>query len=478
MVTVQNLIERVMADEAVIRERLGDVDTELRRIESKHRNTADESARIDTLRGQRAPLAAQLGTLVKRREDLQAEQAADDAVVASSREVGSVHPQPAAPGVQEHSPIGITGTMQSATTADRAAWRLDDGRVATLPASQRLADHPIARRAAELTAERDRSVAGQHGTFGQLVRSLTTSSASAIVPTVWAANVIDQAAEASAVMQAGAQLVPMDAKTMQIGRVTGLPNADFYSEGGTITPSDPSLDNVTLTARRMSTLVIGSLEWFADANDADAVVTRVIAQAIAERIDLVALYGGLDGSGTPKTGGSGEDLTNAVYPHGVLKALTAKLSANVLGVSATNGTTQTSTKMFDEQIDTVYQVRRGRFEPTGRVMSPNLDQVYAKAYTTDGIPIPEPASLAAVPKYLTTKIGLYKKGTSGTEMTDLFVGDFTNLLIGARLELEVQTLTERYAENGQIGIVAHWRGDIAVARESAFAVFQTLKSAT
>jgi hypothetical protein len=49
-------------------------------------------------------------------------------------------------------------------------------------------------------------------------------------------------------------------------------------------------------------------------------------------------------------------------------------------------------------------------------------------------------------------------------MTDVFAGDFTQLLIGQRLDLTVQTLVERYAELGQIGIIAHWRGDVGITR--------------
>jgi hypothetical protein len=49
-------------------------------------------------------------------------------------------------------------------------------------------------------------------------------------------------------------------------------------------------------------------------------------------------------------------------------------------------------------------------------------------------------------------------------MTAVFAGDFTQLLIGQRLDLTVQTLVERYAELGQIGIIAHWRGDVGIAR--------------
>ena len=64
-----------------------------------------------------------------------------------------------------------------------------------------------------------------------------------------------------------------------------------------------------------------------------------------------------------------------------------------------------------------------------------------------------------------------------TRATDVFVGDWSQLLIGQRLDFTVQTLTERYAENGQIGIVAHWRGDVAPARPRAFAVYRYLQGA-
>jgi hypothetical protein len=33
------------------------------------------------------------------------------------------------------------------------------------------------------------------------------------------------------------------------------------------------------------------------------------------------------------------------------------------------------------------------------------------------------------------------------------------VLIGQRMDFTVQTMVERYAELGQIGIIAHWRGE-------------------
>jgi HK97 family phage major capsid protein len=61
--------------------------------------------------------------------------------------------------------------------------------------------------------------------------------------------------------------------------------------------------------------------------------------------------------------------------------------------------------------------------------------------------------------------------------TDVFVGDWTQLLVGQRLDLNIQTLTERYAELGQVGIVANWRGDVQVAWAKAFSVYKCLQGA-
>ena len=36
--------------------------------------------------------------------------------------------------------------------------------------------------------------------------------------------------------------------------------------------------------------------------------------------------------------------------------------------------------------------------------------------------------------------------------TDVFAGDFSQVMIGQRLDLTIKVLTERYAENGQVGL--------------------------
>ena len=61
--------------------------------------------------------------------------------------------------------------------------------------------------------------------------------------------------------------------------------------------------------------------------------------------------------------------------------------------------------------------------------------------------------------------------------TDLFCGDFSQVLIGQRMDLNVRVLTERYAELGQVGILAYWRGDVQVARPKALACYRAIQGA-
>jgi HK97 family phage major capsid protein len=104
-----------------------------------------------------------------------------------------------------------------------------------------------------------------------MLRAMSTTSGSAVVPRVWAGDIIDRALNLAAVLLAGAQIVPMDAKTVNIGRLTTDPTAAFRNEGSTVVASDTVFDNVTLTSKTLSALVVGSMEWFQDAPNVDQI---------------------------------------------------------------------------------------------------------------------------------------------------------------------------------------------------------------
>lgn len=372
--------------------------------------------------------------------------------------------------------VAVTTTRAEAGLDRADQWvNPSTGERAALRSGESFRAHPVVERFAEQRVGADQAALAQYGGLGQMVRAMTTSGGSAIVPTVWAGSIIDKAREQSAITRAGATIVPMDAKTVKIGRLTGDPTADFRTEGSSITPSDPGLDNVTLDAKTMSTLVIGSMEWFQDADNADNIVEQAIAKAFAEELDLIGLYGGV-GSGAGSI-----DLDAAKYPTGVLAELLAVSGApNVLGASsgttATNGTSITAASAYNEILDTIFTVRDGNEEPNALIWSSKMARKLAKLYDSTYQPLRAPQDVADMQRIVTTKIPSYTQGTL-TTATDVFAGDWSQLLIGQRLEITIQVLTERYADSGQIGIVAHWRGDFALARPSAFAVFKALQGA-
>ena len=456
--------------------------------EGRDHLTPEESALADHLLGARDTARRQMRSLdseLANLAGLQAEEAAYQARAAENLPVALRTPDPGAGGADGTRPAALTwaggggefrvgeSPPSSGRGGDSPRWvRTGDLRPAVVERGQRFADHPVAQDQLAASAARDQAVIGQHGGFGQLVRSMSTTSGSALVPTVWSADIIDRARNFAAVVQAGAELVPMDAKIVQIGRLTADPTASFRAEGSPVTASDPVFDNVTLTAKTLSALVVGSMEWFQDANNVNQVVSDAVAKAIALQLDLCCLFGGVTagnelGAGQVPAGG----LASPPNPVGILASLLANYPANVLGAQ-TNGTAITAATPWNELLDTWFTPMDGNEQPNAILLNSRMARKYAKTYDTLGQPLELPADLKAAPRFFTNQIPSFTAGTMTAIATDIFGGDFRQLIVGHRLDMTIQTLTERYAENGQVAIIAHWRGDVAVARPRAFAVYR------
>lgn len=455
MLTISRLIEQLRADMTKkLRERNAYA-AQLQQIQASP--GATDVAKVEEIREAKAALDSELDVLQERVTNLEQEQALDDAADRLARQF---HPTNA----------GST-TRAAAEAAGGPVWvRSTDQRPAAVARGQRFADHEVVSEYASARNLAEQTVIDAHGSIGNLVRSMTTTSGAAIVPTLWAGEIIDRARNIAAVLQAGAQIIPMDSKTVQIGRLTGDPTSSFRDEGSVITASDPTFDNVTLTAKTMSALVVGSMEWFQDSPNADSVVSEAIAQAIAQQLDLVGLYGSI-------TAGAGAiNLPTPPNPRGVLGALNAAASSSVLGAAA-NGTVQTAGSYWNEVLDAIFTVRDFNETPNAMIWNSKLARQYSKAYDTTGQPLRLPDDVDTLTKFVSNQIPSYTQGTMVGRASDLFVGDWTQLLIGQRLDVTIQTLTERYADTGQIGIVAHWRGDVQTARPRAFSAFRGLQGA-
>ncbi len=173
-----------------------------------------------------------------------------------------------------------SGADRSYNLGSRTEFSASGGRVTAHQAYGAGGSYEVAREHAERTAERDKHITGGYGSFGAQLRALSTTTASAIVPTLWSFPIIDKARNNAVAFKAGATLVPMQSKVTQVGRLTVDPVASYRTEGSAVTATDPTFDFIQLTATTLSALTVFSMEFLQDAPDADSVVENAIAASM------------------------------------------------------------------------------------------------------------------------------------------------------------------------------------------------------
>ena len=160
----------------------------------------------------------------------------------------------------------------------------------------------------------------------------------------------------------------------------------------------------------------------------------------------------------------------------MLPSLLADSSTSVLG-GAANGTAQTAGTFWNEIIDTALQPTLFNETPNAILWSPVMRKYYAKTYASDNQPLQRPPILDQFQFLPTNEIpASFTQGTATTSMSDVFAGDWRQLIIGQRLGFTVQTLVERYAEARANRHRRSLEGDVALTRPRAFSVYRYLKS--
>lgn len=265
-----------------------------------------------------------------------------------------------------------------------------------------------------------------------------------MVPEILAAEVIDLARSQTRVLEAGARLVPMAAKTVQMARWLQDPTPAWHSENGIIAPSDAVIGRVTLDAKALASLTVVSRELLEDAEGIENELRAAMAAQFALTIDRAALYG------------SGTDPE----PRGVVN--TTGVTALSMGA---NGAAPTD---YDWQIDAVGELADRNETPTATIMSPRTARTLGKLTASDGQPLQVPGYVAAVPRLVTGQVPNDQTVGTATDASEAITADWSQLLVGVRTGLQISVLTERYADTGQVGLLCWWRGDVAVARAGAF----------
>ncbi|WP_158895228.1 phage major capsid protein [Amycolatopsis anabasis] len=273
------------------------------------------------------------------------------------------------------------------------------------------------------------------------------SAGGVLVPTILSAQLIDLARNQARVLQAGAQIVPMANRTVDVAKWTGDPSANWHSEGAPIPPSDGTLGKVTLTAQALTANTIVSRELIEDAPNVGDALTNAFTQQFALAIDKAAMYG----SGT------------SPEPRGIKN--TSGITVTIFG--GANGGTPAN---FDFLIDAAAQLEINNEQAGGIVYAPRTAKTIAKFKDTQNQPLRTPEYIENIPRYSTNQVPTNLTVGTSTDCSDVFVADWSQLFVGVRTDLMIAPLRERYADTGQLGFVAWWRGDVAVARGAAFNV--------
>jgi HK97 family phage major capsid protein len=299
-------------------------------------------------------------------------------------------------------------------------------------------------------AEFVRGVAGMK-TTERAMASLAVGTDSAggyAVPNLVMPKILDALSERSALLQAGASILPMEgAKSVTTAGIDTVPTPSWRQELGNVAEAAPTFRAITMTPRSLAFIIRISRELLMDAPDMDRALRTVISQAFAAELDRV----GLVGSGT------------APEPHGIY------------GLSGINTVAQAGAALAYTDLLAGYQaiLEKHGPAPTAAIVAPRTLIDLAGREDANGQPVNAPPLLNPVRMLSTT--GVPTNLGTGTDESLVFLGDFRTVQFGMRESLSIQLLREAYSSTGEIGFLCHARADVAVNYPGALSIVTGVK---
>lgn len=298
-----------------------------------------------------------------------------------------------------------------------------------------------------------RGVAGM-ATTDAVRASLSTGTDSAgghLLPSVVMPSVLEALVPASAVLSAGAGMIPVDvgAKSYTQAAIDTIPTAAWRLENGTVSESEPTFRAVAAVPRSLAFLFKVSRELLADAANVEQALILAIAQAFAKEVDRAALRG----TGT------------APEPRGVLNT-----SGIIAVANGANGASLATTK-YANFFTALQQIMEANGPmTTAAIMSPRSRVVLGQLVDTTGQPLQLPDMLKPVNMLVTSQVPNALTVGSSSDCSEIYLGDFTRMALMFREQISIQKVDQLYAGTGQIGFICHVRADVMVQYPKAFAV--------
>lgn len=271
-----------------------------------------------------------------------------------------------------------------------------------------------------------------------------------LIPEVLSTRVIDRVRNASRVIDAGALTVGMESDTLNLARLAGGNTANWKIENDVVAQSDQTWERVQLKTKTATVLQRVSQELFEDLSPEGAkAIEFEILSALALKLDLAALRG------------SGVDPE----PRGIRN----QAGVNLIAFGGANGGTPAN---HDFLIDALASIRDDNGTPNAAIYASRTATTIDKFKDTTGQPLRQPDSVAELSKFVSNQVPVNLTTGTSTDTSEVYVADWSTVLIGLRptVGMRVKVLSERYADNLQIGLMAWIRADVALAHPEHCAV--------
>lgn len=273
----------------------------------------------------------------------------------------------------------------------------------------------------------------------------TNTAGGFTVPVATSKTFIDKMRAASTCIQAGAQTIVLETEQATFARLTGDPGIAWKAENAQFTPSDAVFDSVVFTGKTLFSIVPMSIELLQDTLNADSAIERAIAQKFAEELDRVSMIG----AGT------------STEPKGIKNQ--SGISSYSMG---TNGLAPTN---YDALLQAILQLQNANANPpTAAIMAPRTFQELGTLKDSQGRYLDKPATIRDLPFLVSSQLPINETQGASSTASSIYVGDFADLWIGMRMGLSIKLLTERYADYGQVAIMAMMRCDVQLAHPASF----------
>jgi HK97 family phage major capsid protein len=278
----------------------------------------------------------------------------------------------------------------------------------------------------------------------------TDSAGGYSVPIELLLEFVDLLRAKSVLFAAGARTLVLDTMKTNLATLANDPAPGWWVENAPVAETDATLGNVQFQPKSLMCIVRLSRELLQDSLNITEILMSALAGALAAQVD----YSGLYGSGS------------AGQPQGLDGVLTAASRVTTL---ATNGAKLSANGNYKPILQACNQVAAVNDEATAIILNPRTEYDLAALADTTGQPLQQPKAIADMQLLDTTSVPVnLTVGTASGVCSELFVGNFTNLVLGLRESLHIRVLNEAYATSGQFGIEASMRVDWKAVRPNSF----------